>query len=158
MSQLFAGFSRVNITPMLGIFVTGYFKPRYAEGVLDELEINTLALACGDTKVVLMSADLCGIKQELASILTEDICAATGGFTDVLLRHGASHVYAIDVGYGQLDWKLRNDERVTVMERTNARTLTMDMFPARPNLTVMDVSFISIRLILPVAAERALIR
>lgn len=82
-----------------------------------------------------------------------DIGAAAGGFTDVLLRHGASHVYAIDVGYGQLDWKLRNDERVTVMERTNARTLTLDMFPARPNLTVMDVSFISIRLILPVAAE-----
>ncbi len=82
-----------------------------------------------------------------------DIGAAAGGFTDVLLRHGASHVYAIDVGYGQLDWKLRNDDRVTVMERTNARTLTPDMFPKRPNLTVMDVSFISIRLILPVAAE-----
>ena len=78
MSQLYAGFSRVNITPMLGIFVTGYFKPRYAEGILDELEINTLALACGDTKVVLMSADLCGINQKLAKILTEDICAATG--------------------------------------------------------------------------------
>lgn len=82
-----------------------------------------------------------------------DIGAATGGFTDVLLRHGAQHVYAIDVGYGQLDWKLRNDERVTVMERTNARTLTEEMFPAKPNLTVMDVSFISIRLILPVAAQ-----
>lgn len=81
-----------------------------------------------------------------------DIGAATGGFTDVLLRHGAAHVYAIDVGYGQLDWKLRNDERVTVMERTNARALTADQFPLRPNLTVMDVSFISIRLILPVAA------
>ena len=81
-----------------------------------------------------------------------DIGAATGGFTDVLLRHGAKHVYAIDVGYGQLDWKLRNDERVTVMERTNARTLTADQFPIKPDLTVMDVSFISIRLILPVAA------
>ena len=81
-----------------------------------------------------------------------DIGAATGGFTDVLLRHGAKHVYAIDVGYGQLDWKLRNDERVTVMERTNARTLTPEQFPIKPNLTVMDVSFISIRLILPVAA------
>lgn len=78
MSQLYAGFSRVNITPMLGIFVTGYFKPRYAEGILDELEINTLALACGETKVVLMSADLCGINQKLAAIITEDICAATG--------------------------------------------------------------------------------
>lgn len=82
-----------------------------------------------------------------------DIGAATGGFTDVLLRHGAKHVYSIDVGYGQLDWKLRNDERVTVMERTNARTLTEDMFPLHPTLTVMDVSFISIRLILPVAAQ-----
>ena len=81
-----------------------------------------------------------------------DIGAATGGFTDVLLRHGAGHVYSIDVGYGQLDWRLRNDDRVTVMERTNARALTPDMFPLRPDLTVMDVSFISIRLILPVAA------
>ena len=78
MNLLRAGFSRVNITPMLGIFVTGYFKPRYAEGVLDELEINTLALAYGDTKVVLMSADLCGINQKLGKILTEDVCAATG--------------------------------------------------------------------------------
>ncbi len=82
-----------------------------------------------------------------------DIGAAAGGFTDVLLRAGASHVYAIDVGYGQLDWRLRNDPRVTVMERTNARTLTPEMFPLHPLLTVMDVSFISIRLILPVAAQ-----
>lgn len=81
-----------------------------------------------------------------------DIGAAAGGFTDVLLRHGAAHVYAIDVGYGQLDWKLRNDPRVTVMERTNARTLTAEQFDPRPDLTVMDVSFISIKLILPVAA------
>ncbi|MBQ9264182.1 MAG: TlyA family RNA methyltransferase [Clostridia bacterium] len=81
-----------------------------------------------------------------------DIGAAAGGFTDVLLRHGAGHVYAIDVGYGQLDWKLRNDPRVTVMERTNARNLTRDNFDRQPNLTVMDVSFISIKLILPVAA------
>lgn len=81
-----------------------------------------------------------------------DIGAAAGGFTDVLLRHGAKHVYAIDVGYGQFDWALRNDPRVTVMERTNARALTGDLFDQRPDLTVMDVSFISIRLILPVAA------
>ena len=89
---------------------------------------------------------------DVSGAVAMDIGAATGGFTDVLLRHGARHVYAIDVGYGQLDWKLRNDARVTVMERTNARTLTLDHFPERPNLTVMDVSFISIRLILPVAA------
>ena len=81
-----------------------------------------------------------------------DIGAAAGGFTDVLLRHGAAHVYAIDVGYGQLDWRLRNDARVTVMERTNARYLTAEQVPLHPTVTVMDVSFISIRLILPVAA------
>ena len=90
---------------------------------------------------------------DVTGLAAMDIGAAAGGFTDVLLRHGARHVYAIDVGYGQLDWKLRNDDRVTVMERTNARTLTREMFPLQPQLTVMDVSFISIRLILPVAAE-----
>lgn len=81
-----------------------------------------------------------------------DLGASTGGFTDVLLQNGAAHVYAIDVGYGQLDWKLRNDPRVTVMERTNARYLTADDLPLRPTLGVMDVSFISITKILPVAA------
>lgn len=81
-----------------------------------------------------------------------DIGAASGGFTDVLLRRGASQVYAIDVGYGQLDWRLRQDPRVVVMERTNARLLTPEQFPVQPRLAVMDLSFISIRLILPVAA------
>lgn len=82
-----------------------------------------------------------------------DIGAATGGFTDVLLQNGAKHVYAIDVGYGQLDWKIRSDERVTVLERTNARYLTHEQIPCVPDITVMDVSFISVKLILPVAAE-----
>ena len=81
-----------------------------------------------------------------------DLGASTGGFTDVLLQNGAAHVYAIDVGYGQLDCKLRNDPRVTVMERTNARYLTADDLPLRPTLGVMDVSFISITKILPAAA------
>lgn len=80
-----------------------------------------------------------------------DIGSSTGGFTDICLRNGARHVYAVDVGYGQLDWKLRNDPRVTVMERTNARFLTREMFPEIPSVTVMDVSFISIRLIIPAA-------
>ena len=80
-----------------------------------------------------------------------DIGAAAGGFTDVLLRNGAGHVYAIDVGYGQFDYQLSQDPRVTVMERTNARTLTPDMFDLHPTMTVMDVSFISITKILPAA-------
>ena len=82
-----------------------------------------------------------------------DIGASTGGFTEVSLRGGARMVYSIDVGYGQLDWKLRNDPRVVVMERTNARYLKPTDFDEIPEITVMDVSFISIRLILPVAAE-----
>ena len=81
-----------------------------------------------------------------------DLGASTGGFTDVLLQNGAAHVYAIDVGYGQLDWKLRNDPRVTVMERTNARYLKAEVLPLQPTLGVMDVSFISITKILPSAA------
>lgn len=82
-------------------------------------------------------------------VVAMDVGASTGGFTDVLLRAGARLVYAIDVGYGQLDWKLRNDPRVVVMERTNARHLTPRDLPEHPTLCVMDVSFISIRLILP---------
>ncbi|MFI7442405.1 TlyA family RNA methyltransferase [Nonomuraea indica] len=88
-----------------------------------------------------------------------DAGASTGGFTDVLLRHGAAHVVAVDVGYGQLAWSLRTDERVTVMERVNVRDLTPDMVGEAPTLVVGDLSFISLRLVLPalasVAAPRA---
>lgn len=90
---------------------------------------------------------------DVNGLIAMDIGAATGGFTDVLLQNGAKHVYAIDVGYGQLDWKIRSDERVTVLERTNARYLTHEEIPCEPDVTVMDVSFISVRLILPVAAQ-----
>ncbi len=85
-----------------------------------------------------------------------DCGASTGGFTDCLLQRGAKHVYAVDVGYGQLAWSLRQDERVTVMERTNARSLTPDMFPEAMDMAVMDMSFISLRLVLP--AVRTLLR
>ena len=88
---------------------------------------------------------------DLKDRVVMDIGASTGGFTDVCLRNGARHVYAIDVGYGQLDWKLRNDPRVTVMERTNARYMKPDLFEEIPEIAVMDVSFISIRLIIPAA-------
>jgi 23S rRNA (cytidine1920-2'-O)/16S rRNA (cytidine1409-2'-O)-methyltransferase len=74
-----------------------------------------------------------------------DVGASTGGFTDALLQHGARHVTALDVGYGQLAWKLRGDPRVTVVERTNLRTLPDDAFPQRFDLIVIDASFISLR-------------
>lgn len=80
-----------------------------------------------------------------------DIGASTGGFTDVLLQNGAQRIYAVDVGAGQLDTRLLNDPRVVSMEHTNARELHAGMFPVPPTLAVMDVSFISIRLILPAA-------
>lgn len=78
-----------------------------------------------------------------------DVGASTGGFTEVLLSRNASRVFAVDVGYGQLAWKLRNDPRVVVMERTNARLLRMDQFPKPMDLIVVDASFISLRLLLP---------
>ena len=81
-----------------------------------------------------------------------DAGASTGGFTDVLLRRGAAHVVAVDVGYGQLAWSLRSDERVTVMDRTNIRGLTVQDLPRRPDLVVADLSFISLRLVVGVFA------
>jgi 23S rRNA (cytidine1920-2'-O)/16S rRNA (cytidine1409-2'-O)-methyltransferase len=78
-----------------------------------------------------------------------DAGAATGGFTDVLLRRGAAHVVAVDVGYGQLAWELRTDPRVTVLERTNVRDLTLEALPFACELVVADLSFISLRLALP---------
>ena len=90
---------------------------------------------------------------DVTDTVAMDIGAATGGFTDVLLHNGARQVYAIDVGYGQLDWKIRSDPRVVVLERTNARYLTHEEIPCVPDVTVMDVSFISVKLILPKAAE-----
>ena len=86
---------------------------------------------------------------DLSGRVCADIGASTGGFTDVMLQNGASHVYAIDVGYGQLDWKLRNDARVTVMERTNARFMEPGWFAVPITFASIDVSFISLRLILP---------
>ena len=82
-----------------------------------------------------------------------DIGASTGGFTDVLLQRGAERVYAVDVGHGQLDWRLRNEPRVVVLERTNARHLTRDLIPEPVDLVVCDASFISLKLVLPAALE-----
>jgi 23S rRNA (cytidine1920-2'-O)/16S rRNA (cytidine1409-2'-O)-methyltransferase len=78
-----------------------------------------------------------------------DVGASTGGFTDCLLQRGARAVCAVDVGYGQLAWKLRQDPRVTLLERTNARTLDPAVLPFRPEIAVCDVSFISLTLVLP---------
>ncbi len=93
-----------------------------------------------------------------SGMMAIDIGASTGGFTDVLLQRGAAHVYAVDVGHGQLDWRLRNDSRVTVMEKTNARYLKNNEIdvPIAPDLVVCDASFISLRTVLP--ASLALVK
>jgi len=78
-----------------------------------------------------------------------DVGASTGGFTDCLLAHGAAQVIAVDVGYGQLDWKLRNDPRVIVLEKTNIRYLELSRLPRAADLATIDASFISLKLILP---------
>ena len=78
-----------------------------------------------------------------------DVGASTGGFTDVMLRAGAKHVYCVDVGYNLLDYRLRSDARVTALERTNARFLTADHFPVTPEFGATDVSFISLKAVLP---------
>ena len=86
---------------------------------------------------------------DLNGTVCMDIGASTGGFTDCMLQNGASKVYAVDVGYGQLAWKLRSDERVVCLERTNARYLSHAEVPEEPDFSSVDVSFISLKLILP---------
>jgi 23S rRNA (cytidine1920-2'-O)/16S rRNA (cytidine1409-2'-O)-methyltransferase len=84
-----------------------------------------------------------------------DVGASTGGFTDVLLQHGAAKVYAVDVGEGQLDWRLRNDPRVVVLEKTNARHLTAAQIPGAIGCVVCDASFIGLQTVLPAALSLA---
>jgi 23S rRNA (cytidine1920-2'-O)/16S rRNA (cytidine1409-2'-O)-methyltransferase len=86
---------------------------------------------------------------EPAGKICLDVGASTGGFTDVLLSRGAARVYAVDVGHGQLDWRLRGDARVVVLERTNARHLTRELVPEPPALVVCDASFIGLETVLP---------
>ena len=95
-----------------------------------------------------------GVKPE--GFVCSDSGASTGGFTDYLLQQGASKVFAIDVGYGQLDWKIRSDPRVVVMERTNIRYVTPDDLGEPLDLSVIDVSFISLKIVLP--AIKALLK
>ncbi|MHB8630033.1 MAG: TlyA family RNA methyltransferase [Aggregatilineales bacterium] len=95
-----------------------------------------------------LDAALMAFDVSVKGLICADVGASTGGFTDCLLQRGAARVYAIDVGYGQLDYRLRRDPRVAVMERTNARYV--ETLPERPALAVIDASFISLKLLLPV--------
>lgn len=103
-----------------------------------------------------LDAALSHWKLDVGGITAVDVGASTGGFTDCLLQRGARHVCAIDVGYGQFAWTLRQDPRVTLFERTNIRGFDVSRLPAPVDLAVIDVSFISLRLVLPVV--RPLVR
>lgn len=92
---------------------------------------------------------------DVSGAIAVDVGASTGGFTDVLLSRGATRVYAVDVGHGQLAWKLRQDERVAVLERTNARYLTDEQLPEPVDIVVCDASFIGLETVLPAAMARA---
>jgi 23S rRNA (cytidine1920-2'-O)/16S rRNA (cytidine1409-2'-O)-methyltransferase len=100
-----------------------------------------------------LEAALTGFDINVSGNIALDIGASTGGFTDCLLQHGAEKVYAVDVGYGQLDWKLRNDERVIVLEKLNARYLKPEDIREKVDIAVIDVSFISLTMVIPALTQ-----
>lgn len=119
----------------------------YGENVKIELRGNKLKyVSRGGLKLekAVNSFDL-----DLNGMITMDVGASTGGFTDCMLQNGAKKVYAVDVGYGQLDWKLRNDERVVNLERTNVRYITREQISDEIEFFSVDVAFISLSLVLP---------
>jgi 23S rRNA (cytidine1920-2'-O)/16S rRNA (cytidine1409-2'-O)-methyltransferase len=131
------------------ILVNGVIIDKPGTRVKDEDEITVKHkprfISRGGDK---LAGALDAFKLNVFGKICADVGASTGGFTDCLLQNGAAQVYAIDVGYGQLDYMLRQDERVVVMERTNARHV--DQLPELVELVVVDASFISLRLLLPV--------
>ncbi len=132
--------------------IPGYDKPGQQVDEAAELTVkNRSAYVSRGGEKLANALDALGIDPAGLDVL--DVGASTGGFTDVLLQRGAARVIAVDVGYGQLHPKIRDDPRVTVMERTNARALTA--LPFAPQLVVCDVSFISVKTALPPALELA---
>lgn len=132
-------------------------KPIYKAGqMIDDSTILTLkkeALPFVSRGGLKLKKALDFFQLDISQAIALDIGASTGGFTDVMLQSGVRKVYAIDVGYGQLDWTLRQDPRVVVLERCNARYITKEDVPERADFFSMDVSFISTALILPAVKE-----
>jgi 23S rRNA (cytidine1920-2'-O)/16S rRNA (cytidine1409-2'-O)-methyltransferase len=118
-----------------------------AEDAVVRLRAAASAYASRGGEKLAGALDMFGL--DLTDRIVVDVGASTGGFTDVCLRRGARRVIAVDVGYGQLAWSLRQDPRVTVLDRTNARSLEAAMMPAPPDVAVVDVSFISLTIVLP---------
>lgn len=129
----------------------GMLYPRNAQITL--LEPEQRYASRGGVK---LAGALDDLALEVEGLVVLDVGASTGGFTDCLLQRGAAGVIALDVGYGQLDWKLRRHPRVTVMERFNVRRLKAQDLPRKPHLAVIDLSFISLKPVLPVLGEAGL--
>ena len=133
------------------VYVDGRKVDKAGTAVPDDarLEVRGSALRYVSRGGLKLEKAISAFRLSLDGALCADIGASTGGFTDCMLQNGAAQVYAVDVGYGQLDWKLRNDARVVCMERTNARYLDREQIPDELDFASVDVSFISLRLILP---------
>lgn len=147
---------RAKTTVMSGIvFVNGQRadKPGMQVSPDADVEVRGTALKYVSRGGLKLEKALKVFPVDVAGKVCIDCGASTGGFTDVLLQNGASKVYAVDVGYGQLAWKLRQDERVVNLERTNVRYISRDEIPESPDIAVMDLAFISIKLVLPAVTE-----
>lgn len=133
------------------VFVKGQRadKPGTAYPPDAEIEVRGNALQYVSRGGLKLEKAMAAFPIDLRGAICGDIGASTGGFTDCMLQNGAAKVYAVDVGYGQLAWKLRSDERVVCLERTNARYLTHAQIPDELDFSSVDVSFISLKLILP---------
>lgn len=129
--------------------------PARAVRLLEPPEGTEEYVSRGGHKLAGALAGLGAAAPKVAGRRVLDAGASTGGFTDVLLRRGAAHVVAVDVGYGQLDWSLQTDDRVTVLDRTNVRTLDRAAVAPPPDLVVGDLSFISLTLVLPALVAAA---
>ena len=125
-------------------------KPGELVGPKDRIEVRGGGLAYVSRGGLKLEKAIQCFPIDLNGAICADVGASTGGFTDCMLQNGASRVYAVDVGYGQLAWKLRTDERVVNLERTNFRYVTAEQIPDRLDFASVDVSFISLSLILPV--------
>jgi 23S rRNA (cytidine1920-2'-O)/16S rRNA (cytidine1409-2'-O)-methyltransferase len=127
-------------------------KPGHIFPEESEITIKTQSMPFVSRGGLKLEAAISHFNIDVNGLVMLDIGASTGGFTDCLLQHGAKRVIAIDVGYGQMHWKLRNDPRVTVIEKTNARNLLPEDIKEQPDAAVIDVSFISLKLIIPPVA------
>jgi 23S rRNA (cytidine1920-2'-O)/16S rRNA (cytidine1409-2'-O)-methyltransferase len=152
----FASRQRAQAAIMAGkVFVNGQRvdKPGFSVSSLDTIECKGGDLAYVSRGGLKLQAALQHFSFDVTAAICMDVGASTGGFTDCLLQHGAKRVYAIDVGYGQLAWKIRQNPRVIVMERTNVRYLKADALPEPVDLITIDVSFISLKIVVPAVIQ-----